>query len=301
MPSLDPRLIEAFRAVAKSGSATRAAMVLNTTQPTITRAVADLEMLCKFRLFERGRHGMTLTPQGEALMGAVERSFVGLQIIQKTIGDIRNGVDGALTAIAIPVVAEGVLGTLLGGFMKAHPNVSVRSINAAPDEILRAVLNGAVDFGAIVGAPPVGGHFDARPIGARTLVLVVAAEHRLAGCGAVHVQELDGEAIVLLTSPHNIRSAVETMMINFGVRAAIVHEAMTQRNVAQLVLNSQAVGFVDGELFAEAIPPGLSILRLEPAVFWPINLIQAKARLPSFVLHRFLEWLDRALPELAEP
>ena len=54
-----------FYYVAKHRSFTRAAEVLTTSQPTVTRTVKNLENDLGCRLFERDRRGVVLTAEGE--------------------------------------------------------------------------------------------------------------------------------------------------------------------------------------------------------------------------------------------
>lgn len=290
MALVDPKALDVFRAVAKAGSATRAAVELNTSQPSVTRTIADLERSCGFRLFERGRYGMTLTAEGEALLGSVERNFAGLRSIQKTIGDIRGGAIGALRAIALPTVAEGVLGALLGQFIKTHPDVAVQLTVAPPDEVLRSVLHGAVDFGAIVGEPPSREAIASVTIDQRALVAVTSPNHPLAGQAKLRFEDLDGEALILVTPPHNIRAAIEGLILEHGTRPRIVHEAVTQRGVAQLALHSQAVGFVDSQVVKEIGGAMLRAIPLEPSISWPINLVYSREHPRSRAFQSFMAW-----------
>ena len=50
---LTHRQIEAFRAVIETGKITAAANVLGTTQPSVSKMIADLEHVAGFGLFER--------------------------------------------------------------------------------------------------------------------------------------------------------------------------------------------------------------------------------------------------------
>lgn len=57
-----------FYYVAKYGNLTKAATVLHTSQPSVTRTIHNLEKNLNCRLFERSKVGMKLTPEGEFFM-----------------------------------------------------------------------------------------------------------------------------------------------------------------------------------------------------------------------------------------
>src|ERR1044072_9365280 len=95
---LNPRLMDIFRTVCETGSATSAANCLNTTQPNVTRAIGQLEAFCQFRLFDRGRFGMRLTPEGVSLCETVQRNYQGLVSVARAITEIKGGAFGSLSA-----------------------------------------------------------------------------------------------------------------------------------------------------------------------------------------------------------
>jgi DNA-binding transcriptional LysR family regulator len=72
------RYIPAFLAVARCRSFTEAARTLRVSQPAVTVAVHQLELLLGVRLFDRNTHGVTLTPQGSDFVPTGERLIAEL-------------------------------------------------------------------------------------------------------------------------------------------------------------------------------------------------------------------------------
>ena len=58
------RQVEAFRAVMMSGGITAAATMLNISQPSVSRLIADMERAVGFRLFDR--RGARVHPTAQA-------------------------------------------------------------------------------------------------------------------------------------------------------------------------------------------------------------------------------------------
>lgn len=69
----DPRLLEAFVAVADAGSFTAAAHRLHSTQSTISQQIGRLESLIGKALLDRSARPVKLTPMGERLIGYARR------------------------------------------------------------------------------------------------------------------------------------------------------------------------------------------------------------------------------------
>jgi DNA-binding transcriptional LysR family regulator len=116
-------LMRAFVAVAERRSFTRAAHDLHRTQAAISMQVKRLEQLTGARLFERGGRRVTLTVEGERLLGYARRmvalSDEALQCMAESrlAGTVRLGVMEDYAAELLPPV--------LNRFLAAHPKVVV--------------------------------------------------------------------------------------------------------------------------------------------------------------------------------
>ncbi len=100
MPSADvsPTGLRVLREVAQAGSFSAAAGSLGYTQSAVSRQVATLEAVTGRRLFERGRHGVTLTTAGARLLASAVRVLDDLDGAlrelsggEATVGPVRLG------------------------------------------------------------------------------------------------------------------------------------------------------------------------------------------------------------------
>jgi DNA-binding transcriptional LysR family regulator len=98
--------------VTQSGSMAEAARQLNTSQPAVSRSIAELEKTLGVRLFDRNRRGIEPTDYGRALLGCSLAVFDEIRqgmrkiefLINPTAGEIRIGgnepqIDGLLPAV----------------------------------------------------------------------------------------------------------------------------------------------------------------------------------------------------------
>ncbi|WBU59893.1 pca operon transcription factor PcaQ [Paracoccus albus] len=95
------RHIEAFVEITRQQSLKRAAERLNLTQPAISRTLAELEEILGSRLLTRGRGGVSLTAQGEALF----------DFAQAGLGSLARGLEAASARqrLSIPRLHVGAL------------------------------------------------------------------------------------------------------------------------------------------------------------------------------------------------
>ena len=100
--------------VAQAGSMSRAAQLLNTTQPAISRSIADLEQTIGVRLLDRGRHGVEPTEYGRALLAGGVAMFDDLRqavkniefLADPTIGEVRVGTHDPMIVGLLPAIFD---------------------------------------------------------------------------------------------------------------------------------------------------------------------------------------------------
>lgn len=116
--------VRAFEAAARCGNFTRASEELCVTQGAVSRHVATLEDWLGVRLFERARHGIQLTPQGQAYYATVR---AGLEQIEQGTRQIQRTPDEKRLRIKLPpTFAIRWLMPRLARFHAAHPDIDVQ-------------------------------------------------------------------------------------------------------------------------------------------------------------------------------
>src|SRR5262252_9405459 len=106
--------LHVLMAVVQAGSMSKAAQILNTTQPAVSRSIADLEDAIGVRLLDRGRHGAEPTEYGRALLDGGTAMFDDLRqavkniefIADPTVGEVRIGATDPLIAGVVPAILE---------------------------------------------------------------------------------------------------------------------------------------------------------------------------------------------------
>ncbi|MCZ2497665.1 LysR family transcriptional regulator [Xylophilus sp. Kf1] len=113
-----------FEAAARHRSYTRAAEELSLTQSAVSRQILALEAFVGVRMFQRTRHGMTLTPAGEQYSRQVGRSLQGLE--RDTLDLMAGqGRGGGVALAAVPTFATRWLLPRLPALTQRHPGITV--------------------------------------------------------------------------------------------------------------------------------------------------------------------------------
>src|SRR4051794_1303098 len=100
------RRLQAFHAVAKHRSFTKAADALCMTQPAVTFQIRQLEEHFNTRLFDRANGRISLTPAGTVALGYVERILALSAELDTRIKELTGQEVGPLLIGASTTIAE---------------------------------------------------------------------------------------------------------------------------------------------------------------------------------------------------
>ncbi|NBB15888.1 LysR family transcriptional regulator [Caulobacter sp. SLTY] len=292
MNRLDPKSLEAFRAVIETGSATLAADRLGMTQPAVTKAIATLETRTGLTLFERGRFGMRPTAEGALLDEEVRRSFSGLDRIAIAAEAIRQGMRGQLSIATLPVYAEGLVGRAVAALSLEAPELNLRILAVDQDETYRRVGLETVDLGVVMGPLSPAAQLANHPLGRRRMMAVMRVDHPLANRSEVGVADLVDTELVMLSPPNPYRDA---LIHAFAREAAVIRsrlEVLTQRGAALMAVNARSVAVIDQEMAEEMAynDPMVHAAAFTAVPPWDVSIVHRRDRPLSLaaeaVMHR---------------
>lgn len=125
LPSLDWSLVQAFLAVAETGSLSAAARKLGRTQPTLGRQVKAMEEQLGASLFLRQARGLDLTETGRAILPAAQSIQAEMQKIKITAAGREVRLEGAVRITASVSTSLYHLPTVVRDIREALPGVSL--------------------------------------------------------------------------------------------------------------------------------------------------------------------------------
>src|SRR5260370_37803996 len=99
-----------------TGTTIAAANMLNTTQPSISRSLAQMQTATKLKLFELDRGRLRPTPEAIVLFEAVQRNFLGLETIEETVAPLRRSGIGRLRVACTPAHGKRCMPSVIAKF-----------------------------------------------------------------------------------------------------------------------------------------------------------------------------------------
>ncbi len=111
------------KAIADTRSLAGAAEALGVNHSTVFRRLGQIEQQLGSRLFERGRAGYALTTSGEQMVELAERMGEDIVAFERRVTGQDLRPSGELRVTASDVVLLHLLGDVLIGFRRAHPEI----------------------------------------------------------------------------------------------------------------------------------------------------------------------------------
>jgi LysR family transcriptional regulator, regulator for genes of the gallate degradation pathway len=138
--------IRAFAMVERSGSYAQAARNIGLSQPTIHRAVKELEAVIGIELFVRSGRTALPTERAQRLVSAIRLMASELQAGFDELEAIENAGTGRIVVGALPLPRAGVLPEALALFAQAHPAADVMVVEGPYRELIASLRLGDIDF-----------------------------------------------------------------------------------------------------------------------------------------------------------
>jgi DNA-binding transcriptional LysR family regulator len=132
--------LHVLMAVVQTGSMGKAAALLNTTQPAVSKSVADLERTIGVRLLDRSPQGVSPTAYGRALLEGGTAAFDELRQAVKNIEFLADPTAGDVRVGSIIPLAASFVSAVVDSLSQRYPRI-VFHVEAAQMETLRRELS----------------------------------------------------------------------------------------------------------------------------------------------------------------
>jgi DNA-binding transcriptional LysR family regulator len=236
------RQLKVFDAVARHLNYTRAAEVLHLTQPAVSMQVKQLEESLGVALFEQLGKRIHLTEAGQEVLGYARTITQQLDELEAVLDGLK-GVSGGRLRIAVATTANYVIPTLLGGFSRRYPDVTVALDVTNRESLLRQLAENTVDL-VIMGRPPAELDVEAEPFMDNPLVVVAPPGHPLAGKKKIPLARLQEETFLVRESGSGTRMAMERFFNERGMRLKTGMEVGSNEAIKQSVQAGLGLGLL---------------------------------------------------------
>lgn len=246
---MDFHHVRYFLAVCEALNFTKAAERCHVTQPSLTRAIQNLEQELGGRLFTRGRSGTTLTPLGEAMREELAQVQRHANLARVAAEEWTKGTRGVLRVGVSTAASPKGVGHFLGAFQMYCEGVTLTVREGTVDDLLPWLNRSDIDAALVAYPHVLARKPEVRCLYNERLVTLIPVRHNLASLDLVPLSGLAGERI-LMNSHSDLRN---TILLALKVAKINVNIACHSSRDEWLI------GMVAEEAGIAIVPEGLSV------------------------------------------
>jgi DNA-binding transcriptional LysR family regulator len=222
------RHVELIAEVYDSRSVLKASRRLNLSQPTVTKALQDVERTLGVALFTRTNRGLEPTPYGEIFARHAKIVLAQLRHAAEELENLRAGYSGKVTVGTLLAASASILPDAIALLKKERPGVAISVVVGTYDILVPSLMVGDLDM--VLGRMPEQGRSRAlvyEEFYAEPICLVVRQGHPLSRKRRLTLRELVNEAWLLPMPETTLRRQIE--------RAFLDASAPLPRNVIESI------------------------------------------------------------------
>ena len=279
-----------FVTVAQTQHLTRAAELLNISQPALSKAISRLEEELGTPLFDRTPNRIALNHSGMVFLEQVQEA---LRLLDQAEESVRLESGGVIGNIGIMTSCSGLIQSAIREFLLQHRDIHYQQYRYSAGHILEQLESGSVDL-AITNRMDFPSQCLWQPLFKDELYVIAAPEHPFSRRASISFGELAGQSLIINNNLLSIHNIITEAFGKMGVRPKISYELNNPPLTELLLMDNRGIAFVPG-LPTEQKPgsaASLPRIRVEGGhLAYELGILKLKShrqRPAAFILEDFL-------------
>lgn len=223
-----------FQVMANIRHFTRAARMLDVTQPALSRSMAKLEKDLDVPLFKRSDGEIELTPEGERLLRRVDRILREVDNAREEASNAHAEVSKEFRLSFIHSLGSYALPHILQDFRALYPDIRIQLNQQDSAALALQVAAGETDL-CLCSTIPTTEYSAWVYLWSEELFVTVPLGHRFAEREKINLQELEDEPLVAMKSSYSLRILVDQFFDLAGIHPEITFEGDDVSTISGLV------------------------------------------------------------------
>lgn len=281
------RQLEAFRAVAESGSVTKAATLLGISQPAVSRLMSDFANSVGFELFHRRRGVLEPTSDSRYLLSEVTRILDSLDHLDDLRRDIAERKGGHIRVACLPGFATSHLPRVLVKFLNERPGVTVTLEPDRPERILEWIIGEQYDCGltdGFIGHPAT----QSQDLFLRT-VCILPPGHPLKDKKSITPSDLAGEKIIHTRRDSRFYHRLSRAFSDDKVQINSLVEVRQFTTACTMVAEGMGASIVSAMDAEEYRDTGIIVRPFLPSIYHRLSILRPASGASSPVVLDFID------------
>jgi DNA-binding transcriptional LysR family regulator len=262
---MDLRQLKFFAEIARFSNFTRAAEELHVAQPAVSTSIRKLEEELELILFNRQDRKVSLTAEGEILLGHARRILGDLKAAGQEMADLRGLGKGEVRVGVPPMMSAYFFPAIICAFAKRYPYLHLAVSGEGAASIQKMIIQGELDMGVIAGGH-IPDNLEVRHILREEVVVCVPPDHPFTARSAVSLEEFARQPLIMFKEGYYQREMLFEEMKESGMTPEVVFETNLYTMVKSLVKKGLGISTLlrmvvvdDTELRAVSFDPPLHL------------------------------------------
>jgi DNA-binding transcriptional LysR family regulator len=234
--AFDARRLRVFVEVVRRGGFSRAAHALHSTQPTVSKAVQQLESELRVRLLDRIGRSIVLTAAGELVYRRAVPLLAQSDDLVTELAELRGLKTGVLRLGVPRLGASALFARMVALFRRRFPAIEVAVGVHSGVKMRQLVLAGELDLGVL--GNPIGAGFEQQEIRTDPFMVLLPREHPAATRRSVALGRLGGIPAIMPDED----SVLHSNLVAAYQRAGLTPRVATRCHDADLMFELVAAG-----------------------------------------------------------
>ncbi|SEA48504.1 LysR substrate-binding domain-containing protein [Paenibacillus sp. 276b] len=285
--------LKVFVTVAEQSHFSKAAELLNLSQPGVSLHIKNLENELGAKLLHRSPKQVSLTEAGAILYRHAKVIQARYDEARQEIQMLRNEVTGSIQIGASFTIGEYILPKKLAEFASQYPQVNIQVTIGNTQEILSAVRGNQLDIGFVEGEAQASADLDVIPYMKDEMIVVAPSGHPLTGSVVVEQNMLQDQVWVLRELGSGTRAFSDHFMELTAIRPKRSYVFTSSQGVKEAVAAGLGIAMVSKWIVHKELATGeveelrIRQLHLERS----FSIIRHKEHSHSMALDVFLQKL----------
>jgi DNA-binding transcriptional LysR family regulator len=231
-----------FLATVSELNFTKAAEKCNVTQPSLTRAIKQLEDELGGDLFRRERPQAQLTELGQRMYPHLKQCYESALEARSLASAIKSGEVGTLRLALSRTINLELLTSYLAELNRLFNRLEVKLLRGTAPEIVTFLKSGEAELALAADLGEYWERLDRWPLFSEEFALMFSAEHRFASRPAIDVDEL-GQERWLRRTYCELAEKAAALIRSHGLDVDCGHELTSERDLIALIESDLGVAF----------------------------------------------------------
>ena len=232
---MDISALQAFIAVARNGSFSKASEQLFVTQPAISKRVAALEEELGTQLFNRIARQISLTEAGKQLLPKAQELVHQAEDMQRYASNLNDDISGNLSIAISHHIGLHRMPPILKEFNLRHPKVQLDIRFEDSDQAFSAVEHGDIEFAVITLPNELPEKLIKETIWQDQLNIMVGLEHPLSNQSDISLEVLATYQCVLPDKETETHKIIDRQFKELGLEMKVQMETNNLETLKMLV------------------------------------------------------------------